>query len=82
MWIRIRIRIRNTDCHDSHLAQISLEKVRVSKAVDRGDKRTRRLRVRVLALRENSRRVRVMEPALLENPRRERVLDRWFEARD
>ncbi len=68
----------------------------VTKAVDRGDKRTRRLRVRVLALRENPWRVRVrglallenpqrdrvLEPALRENPRRERVLDRWFEARD
>ena len=54
----------------------------VTKAVDRGDKRTRRLRVRVLALLENPQRDRVIEPALRENPRRERVLDRWFEARD
>jgi hypothetical protein len=68
----------------------------IFKAVDQGDKRTRRLRLRVLALRENPRRVRVrvlallenprrdrvIEPALRENPRRERVLDRWFEARD
>ena len=68
----------------------------LTKAVDRGDKRTRRLRVRVLALRENPRRVRVrvlallenprrdrvLDPALRENPRRGRVLDRWFEARD
>ena len=67
-----------------------------SKAVNRGDKRTRRLRGRVLALRENPRRVRVrvlallenpqrdrvLEPALRENPCQERVLDRWFEARD
>ena len=66
------------------------------KAVDWGDKRTQRLRVQVLALRENPRRVRVrvlallenprrdwvLEPALRENPRRERVLDCWFEARD
>jgi hypothetical protein len=65
------------------------------KAVDRGDKRTRRLRVRVLALPENPRRVRVRVLALLENPRRVRVrvlalrenprregvLNRWFEAR-
>ena len=67
----------------------------VNKAVERGDKRTRRFRVRVLALRENPRRVRVrvlallenprrdrlLDPALRENPRRERVLDCWFEAR-
>jgi hypothetical protein len=45
------------------------------KAVDRGDKRTRRLRVRVLALRENPRRVRVRVLALLENPRRDRVIE-------
>jgi hypothetical protein len=44
------------------------------KAVDRGDKRTRRLRVRVLALRENPRRDRLLDPALRENPLRERVL--------
>ncbi len=66
-----------------------------NKAVERGDKSTRRVRVRVLALRENPRRDRVRVLALLENPRRdrvrvlayrenprrERVLDRWFEAR-
>ncbi len=68
----------------------------VTKAVDWGDKRFRRLRVRVLALWENPRQVRVrvlallenpqrdrvLEPALRENPRRELVLDRWFEAHD
>ena len=62
----------------------------------RGDKTTRRVRVRVLALLENPWRVRVrvlailenpwrdrvLDPARLKNPRGERVLDRWFEARD
>ncbi len=43
----------------------------LTKAVERGDKRTRRLQVRVLALRENPRRVRVRVLALLENPRRD-----------
>jgi hypothetical protein len=65
-----------------------------SKAVNRGDKRTRRLRGRGLALRENHRRFRgrvitlqekarrCLSPALRENHRRGRVLDRWSEARD
>ncbi len=46
-----------------------------NKAVDRGDKRTRRLRVRVLALRENPRRVQVRVSTLQEKARRGRVLD-------
>ncbi len=68
----------------------------MGKAVNRGDKSTRRLRGRVLALRENNRRYRgrvstlqekarrcrCLGPALRENHRRGRVLDRWFEARD
>ncbi len=67
-----------------------------SKAVGRGDKTTRPVRVRVLALLENPwrvweqvlallenpQRVRVLDPSRLKNPRQERVLDRWFEARD
>jgi hypothetical protein len=67
------------------------EGVAAPKAVERGDKRTRRFRARVLALRENPRRVRVRVSTLQERlaeaeysiqfsettPRRERVLDRW-----
>ena len=45
------------------------------KAVERGDKRTRRFRVRVLALRENPRRVHVRVTTLQEKARRGRVLD-------
>jgi hypothetical protein len=47
----------------------------LGKAFDRGDKRTRRLRVRVLALRENPRRVRERVSTLQEKARRGRVLD-------
>ncbi len=64
-----------------------------SKAVGWGDKTTRpvwvrvlalienpwRVWVRVLALLENPRRVRVFDPARLKNPCRERVLNHWFE---
>jgi hypothetical protein len=67
-----------------------------TKAVGRGDKTTRRVRARVLTLRENPQRDRVrvlallenppgdreLDPALRENPRRERVIDHWFEAGD
>ncbi len=51
------------------------------KAVERGDKTTQRVRVRVFALIENPRRDQVLDPARLQKPRRERVLDCWFEAR-
>ncbi len=46
-----------------------------AKAVGRGDKTTRRVQVRVLALLENPRRDQVRVLALLENPRRDWVLD-------
>ncbi len=48
--------------------------IKQSKAVDRGDKRTRRLRVRVLAHRENYRRLRVRVSTLQEKARRCRCL--------
>jgi len=46
-----------------------------NKAVERGDKRTRRFQVRVLALWENPRRVRVRVSTLQEKVRRGRVLN-------